>query len=866
MLQTVCGAQKCPLYSHFVLCSPSHTKTICAIFSAMEYSGVVHEKDIKLYNFCKSNIGSFSRRELRDYFQLGNILVNGIRIRKGHHDETMRLCVGDVVCLKVLEDGQLESYSTALSLDQAFDTDWCCVFNKPTGCSVSEGKEYEVAIRAQLWDGKFHDNCKFLYRLEKSIGGLSIAVKSHDDLLRLRKSLAACSTDGSKHSQFAPDLQLTYQALVCGLLGEEGETASLSTNYPDCPNIELQILQTCRSRSADHLSLINITPTFNTRDMGMDSLDAYQLFESDNRPGVDKSDWYTSAFLHNHNLLNPVTNGDNKILNHPTRHLKAIRCALMRAGHGIVGDRDLVKKSKGLYAALVGVTFRGQLAADSLRSTVDVPNRSSLTSSITNASDVTTTTVSATVTVDAEEQCVRIELPTPPKFLKLLEREERMWQAAKGRDQEVLAKFRSRAATKDKTTTERIDEDISDAANDAGEGNNGDMSGDSDSDNEGTGAPVETSASRRPPDVPPITGKTNAPSSARSSAVDASGDVPVEYITGEALFCGLRYHVSPAVMIPRRSSEALVREAVRCVVEDDQTDALSTTEGLQVGERGVVRVLDLGTGSGCLLLSTIQALQSALKTEDPGAASTEVSGVGLDISADALAVAQRNADSLALKAQLSFVEGSFEKLLYALNQLNQPDLSDQPDHQPDLQDPLQDAKRSRKQKLGRPFDLILCNPPYSSRKDRSRLSAACRKHEPALALFAPKHTNTATEGGSEEGTMGAYYMIARSLVALHQHDSQCRLRQQAAQTAADAAHARTEGELPEPTLSHQQQGCAFFKVGAHLILEMGHGQESDVMRIISTGAHGWKYVRSVRDHLDLVRCVVFRYSGENMLF
>ena len=86
-------------------------------------------------------------------------------------------------------------------------------------------------------------------------------------------------------------------------------------------------------------------------------------------------------------------------------------------------------------------------------------------------------------------------------------------------------------------------------------------------------------------------------------------------------------------------------------------------------------------------------------------------------------------------------------------------------------------------------------------------------------------------------------MIARSLAAIHFHDM-------ARLTGVRAAQDDISARLIAP--------------GARLILEMGHGQESDVRRILTTGAAGWRYMHSVRDHLNLVRCVVFEYCGETV--
>eukprot|EP01032_Pedospumella_encystans_P011484 gene11484-13350_t len=633
-------------------------------------------------------------------------------------------------------------------MEQLLEGDGYCVFNKPCGCSVTQGKEYEVSIRRQMWGGKYSATSTLLYRLEKSISGLCIATQSHEHFVRLRRALTTTDTPR--------ELTLTYQAVVCGMVGQTGETVSLTTNYLDCPSLQVEILQVCRCRSANYLSLVNVTPIFTVHAMDLSNFDTYELFDDEAAPGFDKSDRLTEAFLRT--LENPITNADNKLLNHPTRMLKSLRCALMYAGHGIVGDRDLVKKSKGLYAALTAVTFTGSLVNG--QSSFEEVNISS----------------TATITKDKDEVCISI--PTPARFTKLMEREERMWNAAHVRDQTTLAEHRSRLATENGSSFGNFveDERISSAA------------GDDDSSESNDEVPAKSAI----------------------VAIDTAADMPVEYQTGEALFCGRRFHVSPSVMIPRRSSEALVHEAVRLTSIRENNN---NNDDLKA-----VRVLDLGTGSGCLLLSTVLELQHAL----PGSV---VTGVGLDISTDALRIARFNIENLKLDTQVTLVEGSFESMQEALSQ---------------IQHRSAEGSQPRRQS----FDIILCNPPYSSVKDKGRLSAASRSHEPAVALFAPRHTRVETEGGTEEGTMGAYYMIARSLGAMHQHDEALR-------------------QVPpgDKSVTNSEERNSYISLGAHLILEMGHGQESDVRRIITSGAQGWVYLHSVKDYKGLVRCVVFKYEG-----
>lgn len=151
-------------------------------------------------------------------------------------------------------------------------------------------------------------------------------------------------------------------------------------------------------------------------------------------------------------------------------------------------------------------------------------------------------------------------------------------------------------------------------------------------------------------------------------------DEPVAYILGEAEFYGRTFAVTPEVLIPRGDSE---------------TTLVAALEGARGSEPGAMRVLDCGTGSGCLLLSLLAEL-------------AETSGVGIDRSAAALAVAARNAATLGLADRASFVTADWTHPSWA-------------------------------EQLGS-FDLIVANPPYV--EDDAALDASVRNFEPAGALFA----------------------------------------------------------------------------------------------------------------------------------
>lgn len=147
---------------------------------------------------------------------------------------------------------------------------------------------------------------------------------------------------------------------------------------------------------------------------------------------------------------------------------------------------------------------------------------------------------------------------------------------------------------------------------------------------------------------------------------------PIAYILGTQPFYGLDLAVSPAVLIPRGDSETVI-DAARTVREG----------------RPPLRILDLGTGSGALLLAALTLWP-------------EAQGIGLERSAPAREVAERNAAAHGLTDRAEILSGDW------------------------TQDGWADG-------LGR-FDLVLANPPYV--EEGAALDLTVSAHEPSEALFA----------------------------------------------------------------------------------------------------------------------------------
>ena len=143
---------------------------------------------------------------------------------------------------------------------------------------------------------------------------------------------------------------------------------------------------------------------------------------------------------------------------------------------------------------------------------------------------------------------------------------------------------------------------------------------------------------------------------------------PIAYILGVKEFWSLSFKVTPDVLIPRPETELLVEHGLK------QIEGISHPS-----------ILDIGTGSGAILLSLLHERKDA-------------SGMGVDISTNALKIARENAENLALGQAVSFQQSDYLSTV--------------------------DSK----------FDLIVSNPPYITGAAMQRLPKTIASYEPSLAL------------------------------------------------------------------------------------------------------------------------------------
>lgn len=149
----------------------------------------------------------------------------------------------------------------------------------------------------------------------------------------------------------------------------------------------------------------------------------------------------------------------------------------------------------------------------------------------------------------------------------------------------------------------------------------------------------------------------------RSAVLRRKEHVPLQYITGEQEFMGLPFFVSPAVLIPRQDTEHLVEAAMPYC--------------------GGKKVLDLCTGSGCIILSLAKLCGPCF-------------AAGADLSAEALLVAKKNATALSVEAE--FIQGDLFENVTGV------------------------------------YDVIISNPPYIRTGEIAALMPEVRDYEPHMAL------------------------------------------------------------------------------------------------------------------------------------
>jgi release factor glutamine methyltransferase len=173
-----------------------------------------------------------------------------------------------------------------------------------------------------------------------------------------------------------------------------------------------------------------------------------------------------------------------------------------------------------------------------------------------------------------------------------------------------------------------------------------------------------------------------------AALADRVRGVPAQYIVGHQEFWGMDLIVTPAVLIPRPETDHVIEAVLQTLGLG--AGNLTAGEGdseLHLGREATLRIVDVGTGSGCIALALAKELAGA-----------EIHAT--DISASALEIARANAARHQLEDRIEF-------------------------HQGDLLDGLRAA-----------FDFIVSNPPYVGESEADQVQLDVRKFEPNNAVFA----------------------------------------------------------------------------------------------------------------------------------
>ena len=142
---------------------------------------------------------------------------------------------------------------------------------------------------------------------------------------------------------------------------------------------------------------------------------------------------------------------------------------------------------------------------------------------------------------------------------------------------------------------------------------------------------------------------------------------PIAYIMGEKEFWSKKFYVNKGTLIPRPETELLVDKI------------------LKIYQGKKISILDIGTGSGCIIISILSSLKNS-------------NGIGIDISKNAILTAKKNALKHKLTKRVKFLNKSLNNI------------------------------------FSKKFDLIVSNPPYIGSKDIKNLSDDIKRHEPRIAL------------------------------------------------------------------------------------------------------------------------------------
>ena len=176
--------------------------------------------------------------------------------------------------------------------------------------------------------------------------------------------------------------------------------------------------------------------------------------------------------------------------------------------------------------------------------------------------------------------------------------------------------------------------------------------------------------------------------------------IPLQHLTHQAFFMGYEFYVNENVLVPRQDTETLVESALECMKNVNSEESGKGPH-----------VLDMCTGSGCILISLLKELPQAY-------------GTGVELSEPALEVARRNAQALEVNDRAEFVKSNLFSAQYFINEGS-----------PDIENNIKDAEdKNNNGNHTIAYDMIISNPPYIPTAEIEGLMDEVKLHDPRMAL------------------------------------------------------------------------------------------------------------------------------------
>ena len=181
-----------------------------------------------------------------------------------------------------------------------------------------------------------------------------------------------------------------------------------------------------------------------------------------------------------------------------------------------------------------------------------------------------------------------------------------------------------------------------------------------------------------------------------------AGHIPLQHLTHQAFFMGYEFYVNENVLVPRQDTETLVEAALECAKTAEADKEL--------------HILDMCTGSGCILISILKEMPKAC-------------GTGVDLSDEALKVAVRNARTLEVAEHAEFVQSNLfsemQNIVYGTEYMKRTAVKDTVK--------MTECENSNRN-YSRAYDMIISNPPYIPTAEIEDLMDEVKLHDPRMAL------------------------------------------------------------------------------------------------------------------------------------